>query len=274
MVSMPRLARPDGAEIHWNERGSGPLVVTAFACLSSPDVFEVLLEALAERHRVVVYDPRGTGASSRQVPIDSRTDDDDLEALLEELGPPAVLVGTGDACNRAVRVGARRPDLVTAVLTPGGNPIGRDVSMGTDGLAASDSVIGVLLQTIRTDYRAGLRTAIGTANVQLDEDDLRRRVDVHAEYADHDATVARLEAWIEESAFEEALRLGDRLWILEHGQNPWFLGDIAARTRAALPAAHVEDVPEGPLSRPDITVGYVTRITGAAATSPPHADRA
>lgn len=260
---MPLLARPDGAEIHWDEQGSGPLVVCAWSCLSSPEVFAGLVGALAERHRVVNYDTRGTGRSTRGVRVRFEDDDADLEALLEHLGEPAILVATGDACNRAVRVAARRPDLTTAVITPGGNPVGRDISMGTDGLAASDSVVAALVQTVSTDYRSGLRSAIGTANVQLDEDALRERTDAQAAYADQDATVARLETWIGESAFDEARSLGDRLWILEHGNNPWFSGDIIERTRAALPEARVERVEDGPLSRPDITAALVGRLSGA-----------
>ena len=39
---MAQLARDDGVEIHWEEQGSGPLVVLAPYCISHPSVFERL----------------------------------------------------------------------------------------------------------------------------------------------------------------------------------------------------------------------------------------
>ena len=69
---MPRLARPDGVEIHWEERGEGPLVVLATQFFGFPEVFEDLLADLAGDHRVVTYHLRGTGESTRRVPTTSR----------------------------------------------------------------------------------------------------------------------------------------------------------------------------------------------------------
>jgi pimeloyl-ACP methyl ester carboxylesterase len=266
---MPRLRRPDGAELHWEERGSGPLVVTAFACLSSPAVFHALIDGLAGSHRAVTYDPRGFGQSTPDGPYDPQTDADDLAALLEELGGDLVVVPTGDACNRAVRVAAAHPELVRAIVTPGGNPLGRGATVGTDALAASDSVIEMLVQTMRTDYRAALRTAIGSANVQLDESAVRERVNEQAAYAPQDVTLARLLSWIDDALPEEGRAVGDKLWMLEHPNNPWFPIEIAERTRALLPEAHVVEVPDGALSRPQLTVEVVSRLTAPQASAAP-----
>ena len=257
---MPSLTRPDGVELHWEEQGEGPLVLGTFACLSSPDVFRELLDLLAEEHRVVTYDMRGAGRSTRQGPYDPETDAADLEAVLEELGEPAVIVATGDAFTRSVRVGARRPELVRAIVTPGGNPLGREAAEGSEGLAASESVIQMLVEMMRTDYRAALRTAISSANPQLDDDGVRERVDGMVAYVDQDVTLQRLLNWIRDSAEEEALALGDRLWMLEHPNNPWFPPDIAVRTRERLPEAHIEIVSDGALSRPDFTVDVVREV--------------
>ena len=62
---MPKLRLPDGVELHWEERGDGPLVVIAHPCISVPTAFKALGDDLARDHRVVVYDPRGTGAGKR-----------------------------------------------------------------------------------------------------------------------------------------------------------------------------------------------------------------
>lgn len=260
---MPTLAT-SGAEIHWEERGSGPLVVTAFACLSSPPVFAGLLAGLARDHRVVTYDPRGFGRSSPDGPYDPATDAADLRALVEELGEPAVIVATGDGCLRAVRVGAALPELVRAVVTPGGNPLGRSAAVGSEALVGSQSVLDLLVETMRAEYRAGLRMAIGPANPQLDEAGVRERVDEQAAYAPREPALERLRAWIADEATEEARALGGRLWMLEHPNNPWFPLELAKRTRALLPESHVVEVSDGALSRPEFTVDVVRRLAAAA----------
>jgi pimeloyl-ACP methyl ester carboxylesterase len=238
-------------------------VVGAFACLAHPGVFHGLLGDLATDHRVVTYDPRGCGESSHGGPYDMETDEADLTALLEELGGSAVVVPTGDAANRAVRVGARRPDLVRAVVTPGGNPLGRAAFAGSEGYAGSDSVIQMTLDLLATDYRAGLRMILSSTNSQLDEEDVRERVDVQAAYADQDVTLARMRAWVADAAPDEALAIGERLWILEHPFNPWFPLDMIENTRTLLPEAHVQVTEDGPLSRPDIAAGVVRAVTRA-----------
>lgn len=258
---MPELARPDGARLHWESRGDGPLVVCAFACISCPRVFDALLDGLAVDHRVVAYDPRGFGRSSREGPYDPETDVEDLIALLERLGGPALALATGDGLLRAVRVAVRRPDLVHAVVSPGGNPLGRGPLAGTDALAASDSVIAVLLETMRVDYRAGLRMAIGPANPQLDEEGIRERLAQQESYASHAAAVARLSAWVADGTVEEARALGGRLWLLDPPDNPWFPPEVARAAARLLPDANVRAVEGGPLSRPDITLEVVRQLT-------------
>jgi pimeloyl-ACP methyl ester carboxylesterase len=259
---MPEVELSDGTRIHWDERGSGPLVVAAFACLSSPMVFAPLIDALVAEHRVVTYDPRGFGASSPAGPYDRETDAADLRALVEELAEPAVIVATGDGCNRAVRVAAAVPELVQGVVTPGGNPVGRSVARtSSEALVASQSVLDLLVETMRADYRAGLRMAIGPANPQLEDDAVRERVDEQAAYAPREPTLERLRWWIADEAADEARAIGGRLWMLEHPNNPWFPLELARETRRILPEANVVEVEDGALSRPEFTVDVVRRLT-------------
>ena len=64
------LQRPDGVEIHWEEQGQGPLVVVVHQLLwSFPQVYAELIGDLARDHRVVTYDARGCGASTRRTLI-------------------------------------------------------------------------------------------------------------------------------------------------------------------------------------------------------------
>lgn len=264
---MSRLRRADGVEIYWEERGEGPLVVLAAQFFGFPETFEGLAHDLARDHRFVTYHLRGTGSSSRRGPYDIDQDADDLAALIDELGGPALLVAVGDGTSRAVKAGALRPQLVSAVVSAGGNPVGRTAAAGTESLAGSDSVLDALLAMIETDYRAGLRTMIDSANPQLDSDGLRDRLNRTVEHVPHEAAVPRIRAWIVDDASREAQSLGDRLWLLEHGHNPWFPIEVARRTRKLLPEAHIEEVADGPLTRPDITAAVIRKLTGAAEAS-------
>jgi pimeloyl-ACP methyl ester carboxylesterase len=262
---MPTVKLPDGAQLHWDERGEGPLVVVANQFFSESWVFESLLQMLAEGHRVVTYDVRGTGRSSRQAPYDIATDVGDLNALLEAVGPPAVVIGMGDGSNRAVHAAAARPDLTDAVVCAAGNPVGASAVEGTDGLAGSESVLAALMSMMETDYRGALRTMIGTANPTFDEEAVRMRVNSTCENCPQEVAVDRMRSWIADNALESARALGDRLWVLESGGNPWFPIEVARRSRALIPDAHIQEVDDGPLSRPDITVDFVSALTAAGA---------
>jgi pimeloyl-ACP methyl ester carboxylesterase len=265
---MPAARLPDDVQIHWDERGDGPLVVIANQFFSESWVFDGLISLLAEEHRVITYDPRGTGRSSRQGPYEIEVDARDLVGLAEALGPPAVVVGMGDGSNRAVHAAAARPDLIDAVVCAGGNPVGATAVEGTDGLAGSESVLDALVSMMETDYRGALRTMIGTANPGFDEETVRMRVNSTCENCPQDVAAERMRSWIADNALEPARALGERLWILESGGNPWFPIEVARRSRALIPEAHIEEVADGALSRPDITVDVVRTLTAAGAGTP------
>jgi pimeloyl-ACP methyl ester carboxylesterase len=63
---MPKLDRPDGAEIHWDEEGKGPAVLIANILHGHPGMVAGLAVDLSSDHRVITYDLRGTAASSRR----------------------------------------------------------------------------------------------------------------------------------------------------------------------------------------------------------------
>jgi pimeloyl-ACP methyl ester carboxylesterase len=264
---MPRLPRPDGVELYWEERGDGPLVLLVIPFFGFPETFDLLVGELETDHRVVTYHLRGTGESTHSGPYDFETDVQDLAALIEELGQPAILVPFGDGTVRAVRTAALRPELVSAVISPGGNPVGRLAAEGTESLAGSASVIEALVGLMEADYRAALRTMLDTANPQFDDEELRERLNRTADHSPREAALPRLREWVVADATEDARALGDRLWLLEHGNNPWFPIEVARRSRRLLPEAHIEEVEDGPLSRPDITAGFVRRASHSAAMS-------
>jgi pimeloyl-ACP methyl ester carboxylesterase len=262
---MALLARDDGVEIHWEERGSGPLVVLAPYCISHPSVFERLGTDLATDHRVIRYDDRGSGESTRRGPYDMKTGVSDLQAVVEAAGSGAVVVALADAVNRAVRVAASRPDLIEGLVVPGGNPAGRRALEGTDAMASSESVVDAFLSMVETDYRGALRTMTTAGNPQMTEDEVRERVRAQSEYQPQDAAAARLRVWADDDAAEYGRRCGDRLWLLysDDAAGGWFpAGEEGSRiARELFPDAHVGRIENGIISRPDLTAAAVRRVT-------------
>jgi pimeloyl-ACP methyl ester carboxylesterase len=260
-----RVSRPDGVDLAWEEHGEGPLVVFSGQFFGQADAFAGLIEDLMRDHRVVTYSLRGTADSTRQGPYDLETDVEDLAAVIEAAGPPAIVVGFADGCNRAVRAAARHPELVTAVVSPAGNPVGRQATEGTDALAGSDSVLQALLEMMTNDYRGALRTMFTTANPDWDEERVRQRVASTVEVVPQEPANERMRAWIADDATAEALAVGDRLWLLEDGSNPWFSIEVSRRTRPILPEANILEVENGVISRPDITAGVVRKLSAREA---------
>jgi pimeloyl-ACP methyl ester carboxylesterase len=264
---MPLLPRTDGVSLAWDERGEGPAVVLANQFFGVAETFSALIDDLARDHRVVTYNLRGTGDSTRQGPYNPEVDAADLEAVVELAGGPAVLVAFADGCNRAVRVAVRRPELVTAVVSPAGNPVGLAAVEGTDALAGSASVLQALVGMMSTDYRGALRTMFATANPGWDEESVRQRVAATVEILPQEAALPRMKAWIADDVTEEARVLGDRLWMLEAGTNPWFPIEVARQTRSILPEANILEVEDGAITRPDIASGVIRRLVSAAAVN-------
>jgi len=263
---MPRVERPDGIEIHWESRGEGPPVVLVSYWNIVPGVADPITAELSRDHRVIRYDDRGAGESTREGPYDLGTAAADLAAVIEEAtDEPAVLLSTADGPHRAVRAASERPDLVEAVVCVGGPPISRSAFPDAEAMASSQTVVDALLEMAATDYRAALRSLTTSANPQMTEQEIRERIDTQSEYATQEASLARLRAWTDADSIEHSRALGDRLWIL-HAPGlggGWFptgreLESIITRT---LPEAHLEEVDDGMLSRPDQTAAVIRRIT-------------
>jgi len=264
---MQFVDRPDGVRLAWQERGEGSLVVLSNQFFGDADTFAGLIDDLTRDHRLITYHLRGTGGSTRQGPYDLETDADDLEAVVEAADQTALLLAFADGCNRAVRVAARRPDLVTAVVSPAGNPVGLQAVEGTDALAGSTSVLQALVGMMSTDYRGALRTMFATANPDWDDERVRQRVAAIVELVPQEAALPRVKNWIADEVTEQARTLGDRFWMLEDGTNPWFPIEVARQTRSILPGANILEVEDGAISRPDIASGVIRRLTAGAAVS-------
>ena len=70
---------------------------------------------LSDSYRVVRYDRRGHSRSPWALPVPRRQDEDDLAALIEELGAPVPLVGNSYGASISLGLTGRRAELVASV---------------------------------------------------------------------------------------------------------------------------------------------------------------
>ena len=258
---MPELERPDGARIHYEVRGEGPLVVLSLGFAATPATYEGLVADLARDHRVVTWEPRGCGSSSEDGPFEIATDSADLLALIHELGRPALAYAVGHGVDVTIRAVATDGDAVSAFVTPGIVTALREHLEGTEGFAASQNVTELLVAQLRRDPRASVRATIGSLNPQLDEDELRARIDETLAYSSPETTLSRLESWLaRDSPIDELRALGDRLAVVWHEGDSWQSGTIP-RVRELLPDARVIQVDDGPLTRPDLQAEVVRELS-------------
>ena len=256
---MPLLARPDGAEIYWDETGDGPGVLICNTFNLAP--VDGLVERLGASRRVVHYDPRGIGRSTHQGPYDVGTGVEDIEALLEETGAVEVALGIGDGAHRALGIGDKRPELVERVVFTS-TALGRPGGEGAPGFSGSSEVLYALMSLMRRDYRSGLRQMMaGSAH---DEDFERERVEELAATVPQEAAIGYLEAWIAAGSIDVARRLGDRLTVLAYPGNAWFPLEMYEALRDALTQACFELVEDGPMTRPDLTAEILLRVSERA----------
>jgi pimeloyl-ACP methyl ester carboxylesterase len=258
---VPELERPDGARIHYEVRGEGPLVVLSLGFAATPATYEGLIAELARDHRVVTWEPRGCGSSSPDGPFDLGTDADDLIALIYALGPPVIAYAVGHGVNVTTRATAHDQEALSGFVTPGIVTALRDHLEGSEGFASSKTVTDMLIEQLRRDPRAAVRATTASLNPQLDEEALRDRIDQTLAYTSPETTLARLESWLEdESALDELQALGDRLAIVWHDGDSWQAGSIP-RVSELLPEARIIEVEDGPLSRPDLQAEVVRELS-------------
>jgi pimeloyl-ACP methyl ester carboxylesterase len=254
------VERDNGVRLWWEERGQGPGVLLGHSYIQHPEVLQGLADALSAEHRLVRYDARGSGQSTRTGPYDMNTDVEDLLAVAEAAGPLAVVVANGDASNRAIHAAARRTDLIASVVSMETLPLPPGVAEETDALVGSGGVLSGLVATMRADYRSGLFAAIQRGNPDITTDQLRERVDRTVEYIPYEAGCGRLEEWIADQPGEDSRALGDRLIIAYEGAGGWFTADLHEHGREFLPEARFEQLNGGAISRPDLTADVVRRV--------------
>ena len=116
---MPKL-RVNGTELYYEDSGGrGPTILFSHGLLWDTSLFAPQIAALKSRYRCVAYDHRGQGRSAESDlrAIDMDTLFADAVALIEALDlKPVHVCGLSMGGFIAMRLGARRPDLVRSLL--------------------------------------------------------------------------------------------------------------------------------------------------------------
>lgn len=107
----------NGVRLYYDLTGDGPPLALVHGSWGDGAGWDLVAPTLAQQFRVLVYDRRGHSRSERP-PTQGSTDEDvdDLAALIAllDLGP-AHVVGSSSGAALALRLAARRPELVRSV---------------------------------------------------------------------------------------------------------------------------------------------------------------
>ncbi|GAA3117722.1 pimeloyl-ACP methyl ester carboxylesterase [Kribbella aluminosa] len=136
------------AELYYEVRGSGPLVVLVGAPMDA-DAFAPLADLLAPRHTVLTLDPRGVKRSTLAPGGTSRPEQraDDLAQLIRHVDAgPAVVLGSSGGAVTALALAQYHPEVVRTVIAHE-PPLDRLLPDADELLAKSEKLMA--------DYRAG-----------------------------------------------------------------------------------------------------------------------
>ncbi|MGA8257380.1 MAG: alpha/beta hydrolase [Nocardioides sp.] len=113
---MPKLNRP-GATIHWEERGSGSPLLLIMGTRMSSRMWYPILPLLAQHHRVISFDNRGSGDSSPSEDFTISDLVDDALAVLDAAGvEKAHVYGVSLGGGLALEMGMSHPERVTSLI--------------------------------------------------------------------------------------------------------------------------------------------------------------
>lgn len=124
---MAFVAAADGARLHYDVEGDGPLVVLLHGGTGTGAYdWEFLRGPLARHHRVVTPDLRGHGRSNDPnwlLSLDRIADD--VVELIDQLGErPAAIVGFSIGATAALRMFCLREPVADALVIVGASPVG------------------------------------------------------------------------------------------------------------------------------------------------------
>jgi pimeloyl-ACP methyl ester carboxylesterase len=107
-----------GARLHYEVRGSGPLLLVIGSPMPAAD-FAAVANVLAADHTVVTYDPRGLANSTIEDPDQDATAElraDDVAAIIDAMGGHADVFGSSGGAVTGLALVAGHPDKVRTLI--------------------------------------------------------------------------------------------------------------------------------------------------------------
>lgn len=235
---------PDGGHVAYEVHGAGHAGVPALLLrplVGSVALWGAFLDALDARLRVVVFDPRGTGASS-DAPADATTRDlaRDAVAVLDAAGEPvAHAFGISFGAMVATWLAVDAPDRVARLCLASAGPTG--FALTPSGVVHGAAMVASLLAP-SVDPGAALAGAVLSSEVR--ENDPAKVAEVEAAAAedptDRVEVVKHAVAAVRHDARDALARITARTLVLG-GDHDELIGDGPPRElAAAIPGARHE----------------------------------
>lgn len=178
---MPNVPRPGGISIHYEADGAGPAVALAHGFGVSLEMWDPQRDALAEAHRLVLWDARGHGYSGAprepeaySMPLFA----EDLHAVLAADGveAPAVIGGMSFGGQIALQYAVDYPEATRALILSDSAPRGA----GEPGIIPTRTDGAFLAMVTRPDLTPALPSLTMPALVIYGERDTRLHPGVRA----------------------------------------------------------------------------------------------
>src|SRR3712207_2618532 len=112
---MPKVP-VEGGELHVEVTGDGPGLLLIHGTGIDGRAWGPIGEDLASDHRVVIYDRRGYGRSTKPAVKDWAQHAKDAAAVIEATGDVVGVVGWSNGAVVALELAAQRPDLVPRLV--------------------------------------------------------------------------------------------------------------------------------------------------------------